>query len=108
MRVGDLRRPVPVVRGVELGEPLPLLGYLVLGEDRVNGAGLYARVAIDAFLGVDEELIDLLVIGFVGGRMDAVDRADLDARVVLDPDTRFCDHIGHCRVLCLGCFCEAK
>ena len=38
------------VRRVQLGEVLPLLGDLILGEDRVDGAGLHARVAVDAFL----------------------------------------------------------
>ena len=43
--------------------------------------------------GIDKELLDVLVVGLVGGRVDAVDRTDLDARVVLLADARLGDHV---------------
>ena len=80
-----------------LGEVGPLVGELVLGEAGVDGAGLDAGVAVDALVRVDEEHLDLVVVGLVGRRMDAVDGADLDAGVVLGSDAGLGDDIGHAR-----------
>jgi len=44
---------------------------------------------------VDEKLADLVVVGLVWGRVNAVDRTDLDARVVLHADARLVDDVGH-------------
>jgi hypothetical protein len=60
-----------------------------------TGAGLDAGIAVDALLWIDVELVDLLVVGLIGGGMDAVHWADLDARVVLDSDARFSDDVRH-------------
>src|SRR5438105_5971628 len=86
--------PGEVLR-VLLGEGRPLVGQLILGEAGVDRAGLDAGVAVDALLGVDVELLDVVVAGLVRGGMDAVDRADLDARVVLRADARLCDDVSH-------------
>jgi len=67
----------------------------VLGGDRVDRARLDAGVAVDALLRIDVELLDVVVVGLVGRGVDAVDRADLDARVVLGADARLVDHVGH-------------
>src|SRR3954447_16893050 len=83
------------VLGVLLDERLPLVGDLVLGEAGVDRAGLDAGVAVDALLRVDVELLDVVVVGLVGRRVDAVDRTDLDARVVLLPDAGLGDDVGH-------------
>src|SRR5687768_1785477 len=72
---------------VELDEALPLIGRLVFREDRLDRAHGLARAAVDALVGVDEEL----VLAFV----DAIDRAYLDAGLVLDADARLGDHIRH-------------
>src|SRR4029453_2428327 len=69
------------------------LGDLELGEDRVDGTGLDACVAVDAELRVDVELLRGLEVGIAGLGMDAVGRTDLDARVVLDAAA--CDDVGH-------------
>ena len=45
--------------------------------------------------GIDVELLDLVVVRLVGRGMDAVDRAHLDARVVLGVDAGFGDDVGH-------------
>ena len=47
------------VVGVDLDVLLPLVGQLILGEAGVHGAGLDARVAVDALLRIDVELLDL-------------------------------------------------
>src|SRR3954470_12116471 len=80
---------------VLLREPLPLVGQLVLGEAGVDRACLDAGVAVDALLRVDVELLDVVVVRLVRRGVDAVDRADLDARVVLGVDAGLGDHIGH-------------
>ena len=84
-----------VVVGVDLDVLRPLLRELVLGEAGVHRAGLDAGVAVDALLRVDVEHLDLVVVGLVGSRVDAVDRAHLDARVVLLADARLCDYVSH-------------
>src|SRR3954465_7619303 len=80
---------------VDLAEALPLVGHLVLGEARVDRARLDAGVAVDALLRVDVELLDGVVVGLVRSRMDAVDRADLGAGVVLLSDAGLGDDVGH-------------
>src|SRR4051795_8938128 len=92
--VSDLALVLEVAR-VDLDVTLPLVGELILGEAGVHRAGLDAGVAVDALFRVDVELLDLVVIRLVRSRMDAVDRAHLDARVVLLPDAGLCDHVGH-------------
>src|SRR4026209_1082404 len=86
-------RVLEVVR-VDLRVPLPLVGQLVLGKAGVHRAGLDTGVAVDALLGIDVEHLDLVVIRLVRGRMDAIDRAYLDAGVVLGSDAGFSDHVG--------------
>src|SRR3954454_654538 len=86
---------VPEGGGVALDVRLPLVRHLVLGRDGVDRAGLHAGVAVDALLGVDVELLGGLELGLVRRRMDAVDRADLDARRVLGADAGLADHIRH-------------
>src|SRR6185312_1959004 len=94
-RTASLSRSVPVVRGVDVGEALPLLGQLVLGEDRGDWTRLHAGIAVDALGGVDVELLVLVEVGLVLRRVDAVHRTDLDARVVLHADAGLCDHVRH-------------
>src|SRR5262245_10137103 len=72
---------------VELDEVLPLIRRLVLGEDRLDGAHGLASAAVDALVGVDEEL----GVTFV----DAVDRAHLHTGLVLDVDAGFNDDVRH-------------
>src|SRR5690348_16870458 len=68
--------PVGEVVGVDLGEVLPLVRQLILGEDRVHRTGLDARVAVDALFGIDKELLHVGKAGLVFCRMNAVNRAD--------------------------------
>ena len=71
---------------VDLDEGVPLVRERVLGEDRLDRALRLARAAVDALLGIDDEDAAELV--------DAVDRADIDARAVFDVDARLGDDVG--------------
>jgi hypothetical protein len=68
---------------------------LIFSEAGVHRTGLDAGVAVDAFLGIDEELCGVVVVGLVGRWVNAVNRTDLDARVVLGADARLCDDVCH-------------
>src|SRR5262249_32495862 len=72
---------------VHLDEVLPLVGRLVLGEDRLHRAHRLARTTVDALVGMDEELRVALV--------DTVDRTYLDAGLVLHVDAGFRDDVRH-------------
>src|SRR5216683_1797659 len=72
---------------LRLDELLRRLRGFVLCEDRLHRTHRLARSAVDTLVGVYEELIRALV--------DTVDRADLDAGLVLDVDTRLSDDIRH-------------
>src|SRR5438552_19023482 len=72
---------------VELDEVLPLLGSLVLGEDRLHRAHGLARAAVYALVGMDVEHRLTLV--------DAVDRAHLHACLVFYVDARLRDYVRH-------------
>src|SRR5215210_3306485 len=78
-------RLLEVVGGLG-GVALHVVGDFVLGVDSLDRAFWLAGPAVDALFGVDHEV--------VAGVVDAVDRADLDAALVLGADTRFRDHIG--------------
>jgi DeoR family transcriptional regulator, aga operon transcriptional repressor len=74
-------------RRVDLDEVAVLGRDALSGGDRVDRADRLAQRAVDALAGVDDEhLVDLV---------DAVDRADVEAREVLDPDARRADDVGH-------------
>src|SRR3984893_1557274 len=92
-------RSAPVIVGVDLDVTRPLLGKLVLGEARIDRAGLDARVAIDALLGVDVELRLVVVALLLLGGMDAIHRADLNAREILGADAGLGDDVGHGRAM---------
>src|SRR2546428_4053468 len=74
-------------RLVQLDEALPLVRRLVLGEDRLHRTHRLTRPAVDALVGMDEELRVALV--------NAIDGAHLHAGLVLDVDAGFSDHIRH-------------
>src|SRR5204863_5263005 len=94
-RSSDAELRLRVVLGVDLDVLRPLVRELVLGEAGVNRARLDAGVAVDALVGIDEKLLDVLVVRLVGRRVDAVNGTDLDARIVLLPDAGLGDDVGH-------------
>src|SRR5699024_3328432 len=65
----------------------PLLRDVVLVVDGLDGADRLTGTTVDALVGVDVQRAVALV--------DAVDRALLDARLVLDVDAGLRDHIRH-------------
>jgi hypothetical protein len=75
----------------------PLGRHLVLGGDGVDWTRFDAGVAVDALLGVDVELVGLVEAGLVGRGMNAIDRANLDARDALGADARLVDYVRHGR-----------
>ena len=83
----DLRRIRE--RIVDLDEGVPLVRQRVLGEDRLDRALRFACPAIDALLRIDDQ--DPLEL------VDAVDRADIDARAVFDVDAGLGDDVRHAR-----------
>src|SRR5438132_421448 len=72
---------------VDPHERLPLVRQRVLREDRLDRALGLAGAAVDALLGIDDE--------HPAGLVDAVDRADVDARLVFDVDAGLGDDVGH-------------
>src|SRR4051794_24706247 len=90
----SLRRLILKVVRVDLGVFGPLSRKLILGKASIHRAGLDAGIAVDALVRIDVELLDVVVVGLVRGRVDAVDRADLDTGVVLLADARFGDDVG--------------
>src|SRR5262245_62917655 len=78
---------------IELDVVLPLIRGLVLGEDRLDRADRLAGAAVDALLGVDVQHLVTLV--------NAVNRADLHAGLVLHADARLGNDVGH-RILPRG------
>src|SRR5581483_465973 len=87
-----LREPVDhvhslVEHGVDAYELLPLLRQSVRRKDRLDGALRFACTAIDTFLRIDNQ--------HSIANVDAVHRADVDARLVLDVDAGLGDHVGH-------------
>src|SRR5262245_17986488 len=68
-------------------EAVPLLGQRVVREDGLHGTRGLARLAVDALVRVDVVLVLTLV--------DAVDRAHLDAGLVLNADARLRDDERH-------------
>src|SRR2546421_8147916 len=72
---------------VDLHERFPLIRQRVLGENRLDRTLRFARTAIYAFLWVDDE--DSLKL------MNAIDRADINAREVFDVDAGLSDDVRH-------------
>src|ERR1035438_8582497 len=78
-----LGRELVVVRGVERGEPGEILGELVQHENRISGANRDAGAAIDAIVGLDEELRRFGETGLILLGVDAIHRAGLHAQFIL-------------------------
>ena len=86
-------------RGVGGGELLPLGRHVVVVEDGLHRADRLAGAAVHALVGVDVEHAVALV--------DAVDRAFLDAGIVLDVDAGLGDDVGHRSALPMQSVCDA-
>ncbi len=75
--------------GIDVNVVLPLVWRVILEEDRVDGADRLTGGAIDTGLWVD------VVLGLVISAVDAVHRADVNARCVFRSDARFSNYVGH-------------
>src|SRR4026207_857279 len=85
---------VPV--GVDLNELLPLIRNRRLLKDRFHGANRLASAAVNAFFGIDIELIFLFeFFGLVFGRVDAIDRTDVNTRGIFGVDAGLSNDVGH-------------
>src|SRR3954468_15000073 len=80
---------------VDLDVLLEMTRHIFLGEDRRHRTLGLARAAVDALVGMNEQLL----LTFV----DAIDGTDVDARAVLRIDAGFGDDVGHS---CLGWRCN--
>jgi len=74
---------------------LPLLGEIVFGEDRLDGAGWLARATVDALVRMDIQQFRVLEIRFIFARMDAVYRTNVHTSGVLGPYAGFSDNVRH-------------
>jgi len=86
---------LPIEIGVDRDEVPPLVGD---GGCNINGrrwASRLARAAVDALAGIDEEMINIVILLFIWCGMDTIDGANIDARRIFGADTRLGDHIGH-------------
>ena len=83
-----------VVVAVHLNEMLPLVGHIVLKENRIDRANGFASATVNALVRVDVKHHFALV--FVLPRMDAINRASLYAGSVFSADARLADDASHC------------
>src|SRR5579864_1218630 len=80
---------------VNRGKVSPLLRQIFQGKDRRHRADRDAGAAVNAFHGTDVQLRLVLEFGFIFSRMDAIDRADVDAGGVFGSDTGLSDYVRH-------------
>jgi hypothetical protein len=83
------------MRGVFLGEALPLLRQVVEGEDCGDGANGNASAAVDTFDGVDVELFSVVELALIFFGVDAVNGACIHTCCVFGADAGFCDNVSH-------------
>src|SRR5581483_9589251 len=86
---------VLVVRGVLLDIVLPLGRHVALGINSADRADRLAGAAVDARVRVDVQHRLVVETRLARVRVDAVDRAGLDAGLVLRTDAGLADHVGH-------------
>jgi hypothetical protein len=80
---------------VPFDEVLPLRWKVILRKDGVNGAFIYAKVAVDALDWIDVKLFRFGEASFRFGGMNAIHRADREAGSVFHSDAWKRDDIGH-------------
>src|SRR5207248_6305815 len=80
------------VVGVDRDVLGPLLGDVVLGEDGIHRALRLADTTVDALVRVNKQHVRE---AFLVTLIDAVDRTDLHAGLVLDADARLADDVSH-------------
>src|SRR6185312_8306515 len=81
--------------GIYLHEIPPPIGNIIEGENRGDGAHWHTCSAIDALHRIDVELGLRFEIHFVFFRVNAIDRARINARSIFHVDARLGNHVGH-------------
>lgn len=82
-----------VMRSIHLLKSSPLIGQIVKCENGRHGADRNACATINAFHRIDEELLRLAEFRLIFAWVNAIDRAGVHARGVLDPNARFGNYI---------------
>jgi hypothetical protein len=86
-----------IVLRVLFREPREILRHFRLSENRVGLADRDAGATVNAIYGVDVELRGLRKLGFIFPRMNAINRANLNAFLILG--ATFNDYICHDSIL---------
>jgi hypothetical protein len=86
-------RLLSIVGGVAFDELVPLRWEIFFGEDGGDGAFFCAEVAGYALCRIDVQHFSFLEIGFVFGRMDAINGTDGDAGRIFHADAGQCDYV---------------
>jgi len=81
--------------GIYLHEIPPPIGNIIEGENRGDGAHWHTCSAINALHRIDVELGLRFEIHFVFFRVNAIDRARINARSIFHVDARLGNHVGH-------------
>src|ERR1700724_3755417 len=81
--------------GVSCGESVPLLGEIFECKNRRHRANRNTGATVDAFIGIDEELLFPIEIRLVFPRMDAVYRTDVHAGCILGSDAGLGNYVSH-------------
>jgi hypothetical protein len=81
------------VIGVNLNIIPPLLRHIFIAINRFNRAGGLTRAAIDAFIRIDVEMVYRLEIRLILAWMNAIYRANVNARGILCADAWFTDNV---------------
>jgi hypothetical protein len=82
-----------VMRSIYLLKFFPLIGQIVKGENSRHGADRNAGATINAFHRIDEKLLRFAEFRLIFARVNAIDRAGIHTRGVLDPNARFSNYI---------------
>jgi hypothetical protein len=79
--------------GVDLDILLPLFRHVLVTKDRFDRARRLACAAIDAFIRVDIEMLNVPELSLIFARMYAINGANVNAGCILGSDTRLANHI---------------
>jgi len=98
----DLGRPLQTARDlllevveVDLNIFFPLFGQIIRWEDRLHRTFVDAQTAVDACVRIDVELLRSVVTSSFLHWMNAINRADINARSVLGSNAGFSNHMRH-------------
>lgn len=87
--------PFRIVIRIHPFKPVPSIWKITFGTDRVDRTDWNACSTIDTSHWIDKEHRDGSKIWFILCRMDALNRAGINACGIFYSDARFCNDIGH-------------